>query len=157
MTVQTIAPVRKQITVEVAAERAFEVFTARMASWWKPGHHIGENPFTEIMLEPFAGGRWAEVDAEGTECAWGRVLTWEPPHRVVLAWQLDGTWSYDENLVTELEVRFVAEGPSTTRVELEHRNLDRMGELAESTRESLDDPEGWAGLLALFAAAADAG
>jgi hypothetical protein len=70
---------------------------------------------------------------------------------VLLAWQLDGTWSYDENLVTELEVRFVAEGPSTTRVELEHRNLDRFGELAESTRASLDDAEGWAGLLRLFA------
>ena len=125
-----------------------------MAAWWKPGHHIGENPFTDIVVEPFAGGRWAEVDAEGRDCTWGQVLVWEPPDRVVLAWQIDGTWTYDESLVTELEVRFVAQGPTTTRVELEHRNLDRFGELAASTRESLDDADGWSGLLALFAAAA---
>ena len=156
MTVQTIAPVRKQISVEVSAERAFEVFTSRMASWWKPGHHIGENPFTDIVLEPHVGGRWAEVDADGRECTWGKVLAWDPPQRVVLAWQLDGTWSYDASLVTEVEVRFVSEGPSTTRVELEHRNLDRFGELAETTRESLDGTEGWSGLLALFAATAAA-
>lgn len=151
MTVQTIAPVRKQITVEVSAERAFEVFTAQMGRWWKPGHHIAEKPFVDIVIEPFAGGRWAEVDAEGSTCRWGRVIAWEPPERVVLAWQLDGTWSYDDQLVTELEVRFVAEGPATTRVELEHRNLERLGEQAAAARASFDDPDGWAGLLRLFA------
>jgi uncharacterized protein YndB with AHSA1/START domain len=153
MTVQTIAPVRKQVTVEVGSERAFEVFTKEMASWWKPGHHIAENPFTDIVIEPVVGGRWVEVDADGRECSWGRVLAWEPPERLVLAWQIDGTWSYDEGLVTEVEVRFVAEGPSTTRVELEHRHLERLGELAQPTREAFDDPDGWAGLLALFAGA----
>lgn len=157
MTVQTIAPVRKQISVEVSAERAFEVFTARMGAWWKPEHHIAEQPFADLVIEPFAGGRWVEVDAEGRSCSWGRVIAWEPPGRLVLAWQIDGTWSYDPELVTEVEVRFVAEGPTTTRVELEHRNLERLGELAGPTRAAFDDDQGWAGLLRLFAAAVQAG
>jgi len=154
MTVQTILPVRKHVTVEVGAERAFDVLTQRMATWWNEAHHIGAEPFVDVRLEPFVGGRWWEVDAGGDECTWGRVLVWEPPTRLVLAWQIDGQWAYDPDLVTELELRFVEQGPTTTRVELEHRNLDRLEEQAASTRESFDGPEGWAGLLALFAGAA---
>ena len=81
MTVQTIEPVRRQITVNASQQTAFEVFTSRMASWWKPGHHIGEKPFVDIVVEPRAGGRWFERDADGAECEWGSVLEWDPPGR----------------------------------------------------------------------------
>ena len=153
MNLRTIAPVRKQITVEAPQQRAFDVFTARMGAWWKPDHHLGEQPFADVVIEPHEGGGWFERDAAGTTCTWGRVLAWEPPDRVVLAWQLDARWSYDPDLVTEVEVRFVVEGPTTTRVELEHRGLERMGEGVEEARGALDGPDGWAGLLDLFGSA----
>jgi len=153
MTVQTIAPVRKAITVAVPVSRAFEAFTEQMGSWWTPGHSIAEAPFVDIRVEPHEGGRWFEVDADGTECPWGRVMVWEPPTRLVLAWQITGRWSYDPGFETELELRFVELGPDSTRVELEHRNLERYGESAEQMRASLDDEGGWAGLLDRFGAA----
>jgi hypothetical protein len=153
MTVQSIAPVQKSITVNVSRERAFEVFTARMGSWWKPEHHIAEQPFVDLVVEPRPGGSWHEVDAAGRTCVWGDVLVWDPPARVVLGWHLNAEYEYDPDLVTEVEVRFVEEGPATTRVELEHRNLDRLGEQAQTARAGLDGEGGWAGLLVLFAAA----
>ena len=151
MTVQTIAAVQKAITVNVPQQRAFEVFTSRMGSWWNPGHHIADKPFVDVVIEPRVGGSWHEVDAAGGTCPWGEVLTWEPPRLVVLGWHLDAEWEYDADLVTEVEVRFVVVDPTTTRVELEHRNLERLGDRAAETREALDDASGWAGLLKLFA------
>ena len=88
MTVDSLEAVRKQITVEVPQERAFDVFTAQMAGWWNPDHHIGANPYVELVIEPREGGGWYEVDADGTRCPWGTVLVWDPPTRVVLNWQL---------------------------------------------------------------------
>jgi uncharacterized protein YndB with AHSA1/START domain len=151
MTVQTIAPVRKQVTVQAPRTLAFEVFCERMATWWKPTHHIAQEPFTDIVIEPREGGRWFERDAAGNECPWGSILAWEPPARLVLGWQLDQTWAFDPDLVTAVEVRFVEEGPSTTRVELEHRDLERFGSAAAGIREALDSSDGWPGLLRLFA------
>ena len=151
MTVQTIAPVQKAITVKVPQQRAFEVFTSRMGSWWNPTHRIADEPFVDIVVEPRVGGSWHEVDAAGKSCPWGVVLAWEPPSHVVLGWHLDAEWEYDADLVTEVEVRFVAVDPTTTRVELEHRNLDGLGVGAGETREALDYTSGWAGLLRLFA------
>jgi uncharacterized protein YndB with AHSA1/START domain len=153
MTVQTMAPVRKQVTVQTPQALAFEVFCQRMGSWWNPGHHIAQTPFAEVVIEPREGGRWLERDADGNECVWGSVLSWQPPHRLVLGWQLDQSWAYDPDLVTEVEVRFVEEGPSTTRVELEHRNLDRFGPAATGIRDALDGADGWAGLLRRYAGA----
>lgn len=154
MTVETITPVFKSVTVAVPAERAFEAFTQQMGSWWKPDYSIGESPFVDVRLEPREGGRWFEVDADGNECPWGRVMVWEPPRRVVLAWQIDGQWQYDPAFETEVELRFVTEGSSVTRVELEHRHLDRFGEAAPGLREQFDGPGGWSGLLELFAESA---
>ncbi len=151
MTVETITPVFKSVTVAVAPARAFEAFTQQMGSWWKPSHSIGENPFVDIRIEPHEGGRWFEIDADGNECPWGRVMVWEPPTRAVLAWQINGEWEYDPAFETELELRFVAVGESATRVELEHRNLDRFGELAADMRAQFDHEDGWNGLLELFA------
>lgn len=148
------APVRKTITVKAPAQRAFEVFTARMGRWWRPDHHIGETALKDVVLEPKVGGRWYEVGVDGRTCEWGKVLAWEPPQRIVLAWQLDQDWKYDPGLITELEVRFVAEG-ALTRVELEHRNIERFGAKAAAVRAALDSPDGWNGALAAFVTVAE--
>lgn len=105
----------------------------------------------QILLEPRVGGRWYSVCEDGSECDIGKVLTWEPPSRVVLAWQITGKWQYDPAFVTELEIRFAAEAPKQTRVELEHRDLERYGAAAGAIRDQFDDPKGWNGNLGRFA------
>ena len=152
MTTIAPAPVRKTITVKALPPRAFAVFTAGMSRWWPATHSINASPMKEAIVEPRTGGRWYERGADGSECEWGKVLVWEPPHRLVLAWQIDGQWKFDESLVTEVEVRFLAEGDAT-RIELEHRCLERHGAPAEQIRAALDSPGGWGGLLERFAAA----
>src|ERR1019366_1010761 len=97
------APVRKTVTVKASQARAFEVFTARMIRWWLPDHRLGASPLKDVVLEPRPGGRWYEVDEDGSVCEWGRVLACEPPHRIVLTWQLNAEWKYDPDFVTELE------------------------------------------------------
>jgi len=145
--------VRKSVTVEVPGDKAFRVFTEGIRGWWFPGHHLGESELKAVVLEPGAGGRWYEIGVDDSECQWGRVLQWEPPHRLVLAWQIDATWHFDPNLVTEVEVRFVADGPNRTIVELEHRLLERFGENMETMRKGFDAPGGWQGLLDRYAEA----
>lgn len=147
------APVRKSIQVAAPPEKAFEVFTARMGRWWMPGHSL--NPATaqkDVVIEPRAGGRWYEIGADGSTCEWGKVLAWEPPARVLLAWQIDGSWTYNATLETEVEVRFVPDGAGT-RVELEHRNLERLGDAETVKGIGLDG--GWATLIVRFAAFAE--
>ena len=155
MTAQTItpAPVRKTLMVKASAARAFEVFTEGFGRWWPATHSIGAAPQKAVVLEPGVGGRWYEIGEDGSQCDWGRVLSWEPPSRLVLAWQIGPDFRFDPDLVTEVEVRFFDEGPQTTRVEFEHRHLERMGERAASARESLNG--GWAGLLDLYVGAAE--
>jgi uncharacterized protein YndB with AHSA1/START domain len=148
------APVRKTLQVKAGQARAFEVFTTGMGRWWPPSHSIGKSPQKDAVMEPRAGGRWFERGEDGTECDWGRVLVWEPPSRVVLAWQISAEWKFDPGLQTEVEVRFIAEGPKLTRVEFEHRNLERYGDKAEAVRKSISSDGGWPGLLAAYAAAA---
>ncbi len=150
----TIAPVRKSVTVSAPPVRAFEVFTSGISSWWLPSHKIGKTPFKEIVLEPRVGGRWFERGEDGVECDWGKVLAWEPPSRVVLAWQIDGTFAYRPSLVTEVEVRFLPDGQGT-RVELEHRNLDLYAAQSDAMRTIFDSPTGWSGLLSQFKARLD--
>ena len=150
----TVAPVRKSVRVSAAPARAFEVFTAGFARWWPRSHTIGKVPQKEAVIEPRAGGRWYERGEDGSECEWGKVLVWEPPTRVVLGWQLDPDFRFDPNVVTEVEVRFIAEGEGATRVELEHRNLERFGERGEVLREKVGSPNGWSKLLEEFAACA---
>lgn len=150
MTVTELA-VRKTVIVEVSPDKAFQVFTEGIDRWWFRAHHIGAADLEQAVLEGREGGRWYEIGVDGSECEWGRVLTWEPPSRVVLAWQIDANWHFDPNLVTEVEVRFIAEGDDRTRVELEHRDLERFGAAREQITESLDSPGGWQGLLDAFA------
>jgi uncharacterized protein YndB with AHSA1/START domain len=101
----TIAPIVRSVQVKAAPARAFALFTSQMAHWWPKGRTIGKNPHVEIVMQPHAGGQWFERDADGAETAWGRVLTWEPPARVVLAWQINSQWTYDPDFVTELSTR----------------------------------------------------
>jgi uncharacterized protein YndB with AHSA1/START domain len=151
----TMNSVRKSITVDVPQARAFEVFTSGFASWWPlDSHQIAEKQAETAIIEPRAGGRWYERAADGSECEWGTVIAFDPPERVVLGWQLDGDFKYDPDLLTEVEVRFIAEGVSRTRVELEHRDLDRFGDRRDAVTKAFNAPEGWGGLLERFARAA---
>ena len=145
--------VRKEITVEASQARAFDVFTREHGAWWPLAtHHIGSAAAETAIIEPHAGGRWFERAADGSECDWGRVLVWDPPGRLVLAWEISADWKHDESIDTEVEVRFVSLGPARTRVELEHRRLDRYGAAAEQMRGIFDSENGWTNILRLFAA-----
>lgn len=148
--------VRKSITVQASVDRAFKVFTQQMSTWWPLAtHKIGKADAKEAIMEPRVGGRWYERGVDGTECDWGRVLVWEPPHRVVLSWEISCDWRSDANLQTEVDVRFVQEG-TATRVELEHRKLRAYGERALEMKGIFESEGGWTGLLARFAARASA-
>jgi len=152
-TTNSPAPVRKTVRVAVPPQKAFEVFTTRMSKWWLLEHSMLKAPRESVVLEPRQGGRWYERATDGSECSWGYVIAWEPPHRVVLAWQIDGSWQFNDKLVTEVEVRFASDGSSGTRVELEHRNMERFGEGAEALRAAFDGEQGWGAELASFLAA----
>jgi uncharacterized protein YndB with AHSA1/START domain len=146
----TPVPVRKSILVSAPQDRAFDVFTAGIGRWWPKSHKIGPADLDRPIIEPTEGGRWYERDVDGSECEIGKVAVWEPPARLVLIWQLTPEFTYDPNLITEVEVRFTPEG-NGTRVDLEHRDLERMGDKAEAMRETVSGPGGWPGLLQLFA------
>ena len=142
-----IAPVRKQVTVMASQQHAFDWFTREMSRWWPATHSILKSPLKQYVVEPHVGGRWYAIGEDGSTGDTGHVIDWDPPQRVVLAWQLNGHWQFDPQLITEVEVRFIAEGPAATRVELEHRNLQRMGETAEQIRGMVDAPGGWTAIL----------
>jgi uncharacterized protein YndB with AHSA1/START domain len=152
MMTDTIPDVRKTITVEASAVRAFTVFTEQFDSWWPRSHHIGGGEMAEAVLEPKTGGRWYERGVDGTECDWGRVLVWEPPTRLVFTWEINAEFQRDESRASEVEVLFVPLTPDRTRVELTHRKLDVHGDAAAKLREPLDSEGGWSGLLALYGA-----
>jgi uncharacterized protein YndB with AHSA1/START domain len=122
-----------------------------MHRWWPLAHSLLKAPRASITLEPHVGGKWLETATDGSICPWGYVIAWEPPARVVLAWQLDGTWTFNPDFKTEVEIRFTAHGSDRTLVELEHRDIERYGDAMERTRAALDSPDGWAGGLGLFA------
>ena len=147
------APVRKSVLVAASPEHAFDVFTNGIGRWWPQSHHIGKADLDRPVIEPSTGGRWYELCVDGTECEVGKVLAWDPPQRLLLAWQLTHDFTYDPDLVTEVEVTFSPEGDGT-RVNLEHRNLERLGDHAETLRESIDSPNGWGLLLRLYSEAA---
>jgi len=145
---RTQVVVRKTVLVNVPQAHAFAVFTEQVDAWWPLStHHIGAHPAQTAIIEPRAGGRWFERSSDGVECDWGRVLVWEPPHRIVLSWDISAEWKYDPKLGTEVEVRFVSEGPDTTRVDLEHRRLERYGPQAETMQATFDSEDGWSSIL----------
>ena len=149
----SIAPIVQSVEVKAPPARAFELFTHQMGAWWPHGKTIGKNPHAAIVVEPKDGGRWFERDAEGNETQWGKVLAWQPPGRLLLAWQLSTTWAFDPQLITEVELSFAALPNGGTRVTLEHRNLERFGTDAEKHAASIRG--GWPTLVGLFAQYAD--
>lgn len=155
---QTDTPVRRTVTVAASQERAFRVFTEQFGTWWPKEYHIGASEMADFVLETRVGGRWYEVGVDGKECDTGRVTAYQPPDRLALAWHLDGAWRYDPDPAhaSEVEVRFIAEGPQRTRVELEHRGFERHGDGAEAVWRSVNSPGGWTYVLDLFAAKAAA-
>ena len=148
-----VEAVRKTITVEATPERAFQVFTAEYDSWWPRSHHIGKSPMKRAIIEGRAGGRCYTEQQDGTDCDWGTVLVWDPPHRLVLAWQIDGKWQFEPDLTrsSEVEIRFTGEPGGRTRVDLEHRHLERHGADAAPIRTAIDGPGGWGALLQMYA------
>jgi uncharacterized protein YndB with AHSA1/START domain len=153
----TPAPVRKSVVVNANAARAFDVFTNNISRWWPTTHTITKSPLKETIIEPFVKGRWYQVGEDGSECDTGHVLAWEPPHRLLLAWQLNPDWQFDPNLVTEVEIKFIAESERRTRVELEHRHLERMGAKADAARDAVNSPNGWSAILEAFRQLAETG
>ena len=145
--------VRKSVRVRIPAERAFSAFVEHMETWWPAAHHIGAQPFAAIVVEPRLGGRWYERDAHGNECQWGHVLAWDPPRRVAVSWHLGPDWKFNPDLAraSEVEIRFIAEGPSVTLVKLEHSRFERHGEGHEMLRAAMAGPDAWAMTLAEFA------
>jgi uncharacterized protein YndB with AHSA1/START domain len=144
----SIAPIVRGVIVKVEPTRAFELFTSRIQEWWPKNKTIGREPRVAVVLEPWVEGRWFERDAQGQETQWGKVLLWEPPHRLLLAWQIGADWAYHPELLTELELSFKAHSPGGTVVTLEHRHLERLGSDAARVREMLDG--GWPTLLGEF-------
>jgi uncharacterized protein YndB with AHSA1/START domain len=135
--------VRHSITVEAPLEKAFSVFTDDIGSWWPPEHHLG--PVAEMVFEPRDGGRIYDRMTDGSEIYWARVLAYEPPTRLVFSWDVSPAWQIetDPRRTSEVEVRFIAEGPSSTRVDLEHRHIERHGEGWEQVRDAVDSDGGW--------------
>jgi uncharacterized protein YndB with AHSA1/START domain len=139
------ASVRTQIVVEAPIERAFRVFTEDFDRIKPREHNMLGAEIAETVFEPRAGGHIYDRGVDGSECRWARVLAYEPPNRIVFTWDISPQWRLETDLerTSEVEVRFTSEAPERTRVELEHRNLDRHGEGWEGLREGVAADQGW--------------
>jgi uncharacterized protein YndB with AHSA1/START domain len=150
--------IRKSVIVNAPIAHAFKVFTEQFNSWWPQTHHIGKVvPFTAV-LEPREGGRWFERGADGSECEWGRVLAYAPPHHVAVSWHLDASYAYDPDpaRASRVDVSFHDEGNGRTRVELVHSQLDQHGGDWHKLRDGVGSQGGWGGIVEMFAAKAAA-
>jgi uncharacterized protein YndB with AHSA1/START domain len=146
------APILRRVEVALAPAAAFELFVARIGDWWIKSHSLTTSGQRTVTIERHPGGRWYETGHEGEVRVWGHVIEIDPPRRILLAWQLDATWTFDPTLITEVEVLFNALDTGGTGVTLEHRRLEAFGEKAAETATSLGSDNGWAGLLAAYAA-----
>ena len=146
--------VRTEIVVEVPIERAFSVFTERFGDFKPPEHNLLGAPITETVFEGHVGGHIYDRAVDGRECRWARVLVYEPPDRVVFSWDINAQWQVESEPAhtSEVEVRFVAASPERTRVELEHRNLDRHGSGWEGVAGGVEGNDGWPLYLERYAA-----
>jgi activator of Hsp90 ATPase-like protein len=149
--------VRRSVTVKTGIDHAFRVFTEGFDTWWPRSHHIGKSPMTRAVIEPFVGGRMYSEQADGTDCPWGQITVWEPPRRFTFAWQITHQWGFEPDLAraSEVEVLFTPLPDGSTRVDLEHRHFDRMGEGSVEMRTAVGGEGGWNGLLKLFAERAE--
>ena len=145
MTQADTTVVRRAIVVEAPIDRAFTVFTDRFGDFKPPEHNLLRVPIAETVFEPKVGGHIYDRGTDGSECRWARILAYDPPRRVVFSWDIGPTWQLEtepEN-ASEVEVRFIAETPDRTRVELEHRNIDRHGPGWEAVAGAVDNDQGW--------------
>jgi uncharacterized protein YndB with AHSA1/START domain len=145
--------VRTSISVEAPIEEAFSVFTEGIGTWFPSEYNLLEVDIAERIFEPRVGGRVYDRGTDGSECHWARVLAFEPPDRLVISWDISPHWQIetDPDKTSEIEVHFTVESPERTRVELEHRNIDRHGDGWEGLREQLDSEGGWPGCMQRFA------
>jgi uncharacterized protein YndB with AHSA1/START domain len=147
------APIKHSVVVEAPIERAFKVFTEDFGSFKPREHNLLSVPIAETVFEPRVGGHVYDRGVDGSECRWARVLAFEPPNRALLSWDISPRWQIetDPDKTSEWEVRFIAETPSRTRLELEHRHLERHGQGWESVREGVEGDQGWPLYLKWFA------
>jgi uncharacterized protein YndB with AHSA1/START domain len=139
------AVVRRSVIVEAPIEQAFAVFTGRFGDFKPPEHNLLGAPIAETVFEPHVGGHIYDRGTDGSECRWARVLAFEPPDRVVVSWDISPYWQIetDPDHTSEVEIRFVAETPQRTRLDLEHRNIERHGPGWEAVRDGVADDAGW--------------
>jgi uncharacterized protein YndB with AHSA1/START domain len=150
----TIEPVLKTIRVRAPIQHAFEVFTSGLTRWWPHNHGVGKKPIAKVLMEARLGGRWLEISEDGTETPVATITHWEPPHRLVLLWQINAQWKPDISMKSEVDVRFTPDGPNATHVELVHHKFETMGaEAGASMRKDVDG--GWPGLIGRFAKEAE--
>jgi uncharacterized protein YndB with AHSA1/START domain len=149
--------IRNEIVVAAPIERAFRVFTEEFDKIKPREHNMLDVEIAQTVFEPRAGGRIYDQGVDGSECPWARVLAYEPPHRLVFSWDISPQWQLesDPEKTSEVEVRFISETPERTRLELEHRNLERHGEGWEGTRDAVGSEGGWPLYLQRFGAVID--
>jgi uncharacterized protein YndB with AHSA1/START domain len=149
----TEAPVvRHQVVVPGTPERAFDAFTERLGEFKPPEHNLLGSPIVSTVLEPRVGGHIIDTGEDGSQCRWARVIAFDPPRRLVFSWDIGPTWQLeDPEHASEVELRFVADGPEHTRVELEHRHLDRHGPGWPAVHDGVNGEHGWPLYLARYA------
>lgn len=153
MTLHDDVVVRREVVVHAPVERAFALFTERFGDFKPKEHNLLGAPIAATRFEPRVGGHIYDVGEDGSECRWARVLAFEPPTRVVFSWDISPYWQIETDTAktSEVEVRFIAEAPDTTRVELEHRHLDRHGDGWQGVRDGVAGDGGWPLYLARYA------
>ena len=137
--------IRHSVMVDAPIEKAFKVFTEDFGRFKPPEHNLLGVEIAETIFEARVGGFLYDRGVDGRECRWARILAYEPPHRVVISWDIGPSWQIetDRDKTSEVEVRFVSQAPGRTQVELEHRNFDRHGDGWEAVREGVDGDQGW--------------
>ena len=153
---QAAEPVQKSVRVRATPARAFEVFTNEIDTWWPAMYHIGSSAPKMVVVEGRKGGSIYTEQVGGTNSPWAKVRSWEPPHRLVFAWQVSPEFQYEPDLAkcSEVEVSFARVDGGITEVKLEHRDFNRHGDGHEGVRAMVDAEDGWGALLSLFAAKA---
>jgi uncharacterized protein YndB with AHSA1/START domain len=151
----TLAPVRKSLRVAVAQSHAFETFTAGIARWWPRRAGVGGTQAANSVIEPRAGGYWYQESPEGARTNVGEVKVWDPPHRLVVSWDIDSHWKPDVSVSSEVEISFTPDGADATIVELEHRHFEALG-ATDGASLRRDVNGGWPGMLEAFRQATEA-
>ncbi|STZ72782.1 activator of Hsp90 ATPase 1 family protein [Mycolicibacterium fortuitum] len=152
MTPAEIEPIRKSVVVDAPVERAFSVFVERFDAIKPREHNLLSVPIAQTVFQPRVGGKIYDVGTDGSRCEWARVLVYEPPSRIVFSWDIGPTWHLESDpaRTSEVEVRFIAEDDGRTRVELEHRHLERHGDGWRSVADGVDGDAGWPLYLSRF-------